>query len=128
MTVNDDTGAELAVEEEVRPFAELLHLQRNGAFHADLSTALNRLVRAVQETGKGGDLTVKLKVKPAGKHATMVLVHDDVKLKEPEADKGDGIYFTDERGNLRRSDPNQPELPLREVPQPQRRPAREVPS
>lgn len=120
MTVDPDTG-ELTEDEErrVRPFADWMAEQRNGALHNDLSQGLNDLVDAVNCVGKGGTLTLVVKVQPASKHGEgSVLVADDVKVKLPQ-ERGEALYFVDADANLTRQNPAQPSLPLREVPRPQ---------
>lgn len=103
-------------ERHVRPFAEFLQEQRKGAAHAEVSEALNELVAAVVEHRKGGELTFKVSVKPAGKGTgNVVEVVDKVSVKLPEAERGGAIFFADANANLSRSNPDQPELPLRAV-------------
>lgn len=103
-------------DRHVRPFAEFLQEQRKGAAHLELSEAMNELVAAVIEHGKGGDLTLKISVAPAAKGAgNIVKVTDKVTLKAPEADRAGAIFFADRNANLSRSNPDQPELPLRAV-------------
>jgi hypothetical protein len=101
-------------EEDIRPFSEFLHLQRGGEFHEDATQALHRLLRAVQETGRPGELTIKISVKMAAANA--VLIRDAVAAKSPAPEADPAYYYLDGHHNLRRSDPNQPDLPLRELP------------
>lgn len=103
-------------ERHIRPFAEWLHEQRNGLTQSELSDAFNELIEAVAEHGKVGTLTFTVKVKPAARDAHMVVVLDDIKIKKPEGDKAESIFFIDPSGNLTRHNPAQPSLPLREVP------------
>lgn len=103
-------------DRHVRPFAEFLHEHRKGAAHVEMSESLNELVAAVVELGKPGDLTLKITVAPAAKGAgNVVKVTDKVSLKAPEADRPGAIFFADSNANLSRSNPDQPELPLRAV-------------
>ena len=107
-------------ERHVRPFAEFLHEQRGGAAAVEVSERFNELVAAVMEHGKGGELILKIAVKPAGKGAgNVVTVTDTCTTKLPEADRPTAIFFADDDGNLSRSNPNQPELPLRAVADPE---------
>ena len=106
-------------ERHVRPFAEWLLDQRKGALANELSEALNDLVDAVNTHSRGGALTLKITVKPAGRHVDgTVVVADDVTVKLPEADRDEVLYFVDGDANLTRSNPAQPSLSLREVPRP----------
>lgn len=97
-----------------KPFAGFVQEQRNGALHSDLSHALAELVQAASETGKSGTLTLAIKV-AANSDGQTVTISDKVTLKLPEADRGAAIFFTDEHGNVSRTNPRQQELPLREV-------------
>lgn len=108
-------------ERHVRPFAEFLQEQRKGAAHVEVSEALNELVAAVVEHRKGGTLTLKISVKPAGKGTgNVVEVTDKISVAAPEAERGGAIFFADGNANLSRSNPDQPELPLRAVDTPDR--------
>jgi hypothetical protein len=97
-----------------RPFAAFLQEHRHGSLHAELSEQLGTLVSAVVEHGKPGTLTLAIKVSP-NKDGMTVTVTDEVTAKEPKPERGGALYFTDQRGNLSRRNPNQIELPLREV-------------
>lgn len=97
-----------------KPFGQFLLEQRNGALHGELSDRLREVVEGVVQHGKAGALTLLVTVKPSGVGAQF-LVTDEVRVKVPEADRGASLFFADQRGNLSRSDPRQPELPLREV-------------
>ena len=97
--------------------AEFLREQRSGTTHDELSTGFNALLESVSEVGKGGTLTLVIKVKPAGKgDHHMVVVSDTVTIKMPEGERGEAIFFVDDDFNLSRDNPRQPSLPLREVP------------
>lgn len=98
---------------DARPFTQFLQEQRRGGLHQELSEMLAETVAAVTEHGKVGSVTMTLKIKPAGDN--MVQVFDDLKSKAPEGDRAPSIFYTDENGNVSRSDPRQTELPLRKV-------------
>lgn len=103
-------------EPTVRLFADWLTEQRNGLLHAELTDAMHELVTAVRDHGKGGELVIKIKVKPVSKSSYDALsVSDDVIVKKPVGERGDGLFFVDSHNNLRRDNPAQPRLPLREV-------------
>lgn len=98
----------------VKPFTDWLKEQRNGLTQAELTDALHDLVAAVSEHGKGGELTLTVKVKPAGKNiAGTVTVSDAIKVRAPEGDRPESIFFIDPANNdLLRNDPRQRRLPL----------------
>lgn len=98
---------------DARPFTGFLQEQRRGALHQELSDMLAETVAAVTEHGKVGTVTLTLKIKPAGDQ--MVQIFDGLKCSAPEGDKVPSIFYTDETGNVSRTDPRQMEMPLKPV-------------
>lgn len=98
---------------DTRPFTGFLQEQRRGALHEELSEMLAETVAAVTEHGKVGTVTLTLKIKPAGDQ--MVQVFDELKCKAPEGEKPPSIFYTDDAGNVSRTDPRQTSLPLNAV-------------
>ena len=99
---------------EIRPFFETLRELRGGAALDDLAAQLNELVDAVRRSELAGSLTLTLKVKPASKGGVVALiVTDEIKAKLPKAPSGATVFFADPDNNLRRTNPDQPELELR---------------
>lgn len=100
------------------PFSRWLFQQRNGATHAELTDALAEVGAAVMETGKPGEVVLRIKVSKASKKGGhQMLVADDVTVKAPRPSRDESLFFFDERtGSLTRTDPLQPALPLQEVP------------
>lgn len=96
-----------------RPFADVVRELAGGRIYDDLTTQLGEVVTAVLETGKVGDLSLKLSIKSNGEGSVRVLA--DVKAKVPTATVGETLFFATSGGSLVRNDPRQPELPLREV-------------
>lgn len=106
-------------ERQIRPFATTLQEINNGKAHTRLSDQLHTLVAAVAETGKKGELTIKVIVAPLKKGQTNTLVTTvSSTLKAPEGDDAapSSVFFVDRAGNLTRNDPQQMQLPLRVVP------------
>lgn len=99
------------------PFNQVLLEIRQGSLHAELSEQLQELVAAVSEHERPGSLTLKITVAPAGRRTQQYELADDVSVKLPKPERGSSLFFALE-GNLSRSDPRQPELPLQEVPAP----------
>lgn len=106
-------------EDQITPFGEFLHQQRKGAMHADLSEGLHRLIEAVQRVNKPGDLTLKVTVRPQT-GGGLVLVTDQVAIHAPEPAREAAVWFVDRRHNLRRTNPDQPDLPIHELRRPDR--------
>lgn len=99
-----------------RPFDHALRELRNGNTLHDLSDALTGLVQMVRDTGKAGQLTLTIRVRPATKNdASTVLIEDDVMVKPPKRDRSATIMFTSEDGGLSRKDPRQIELKLQDA-------------
>lgn len=103
-----------------QPFSQWLFQQRSGATHAELTDALAEVGAAVMETGKPGEVVLRIKVSKASKKGGhQMLVADDVIVKAPKPARDESLFFFDERtGSLTRTDPLQPSLPLQEVPAP----------
>lgn len=89
-------------DRELKPFADWLAIQRKGTLASELAEGMADLNRAVLETGKSGTITLTIKVKPTGDEVS-VTVSDEVKVKLPEHDRGQSIFFVDEDGNPHRS-------------------------
>jgi len=97
-------------------FQETILQINNGATVAELSEALEKVVAAVRLAGKSGSITLTLKVAPASKGSTDVLmVESQVRTKLPEPDRGISIFYATDENRLVRNDPKQQQLPLRVV-------------
>lgn len=90
-------------------FTRTLGELRKGGTVNELSNALQALTKAVRETGKKGVLTLKLTLSPANNNE-VVLVSDDVQVKEPKMSKASTTFFMTEDDLLSRSDPRQAEM------------------
>lgn len=70
-----------------------------------------QLVRAVRETGKGGEFVLKIAVKPTKmslhEGVTETAIKYAVDIKEPQPETGATIFFPLENGALVRDDPSQ---------------------
>src|SRR3972149_302768 len=101
----------------VRPIVDTLREIRQGNCLDELSVHLNDLVAAVRNTGKAGDVTLKLKISPAGSgKVEAIQVDDTITLRMPELPKPSTLFFTTEDNNLQRQDPRQREMGLEPVP------------
>lgn len=97
-----------------RPFDEFLREQRRGGVMHDAGVALQKLVTAIEATGKGGSLTITLKLKPDDKYGTAVEVADSIVVKVPEPNKPSSLFFMDGSHNLVRHDPAAMQIPFPE--------------
>ena len=107
-TINPATG-EIVDDVVPRPFHETLTELAGGDTDHELAFALRRLVDAVQDTGKGGRLTLTLEVAFDG--AGRIVIKDSVTEKLPEHTRPTTSFFVDKHGDPSRRDPNQPEIP-----------------
>ena len=92
------------------PVATAGHLiisMRNGAANDLATSELEKLVKAVQETGKSGTVTIKMKVEKLKDGDTEVKVEMKVSSAIPVADIPAGIYYPGDGGTLHRTDPRQ---------------------
>ena len=90
---------------------------RDGRAHAELSTQLAELLAAVRLTGKGGSLTLKIDVKPAGRGSDVdkVVITDTVTAKVPKPDRGQDFFWLTDTNDLSRNHPRQHTLDLRDA-------------
>lgn len=92
-------------------FTDVLTDIRGGDVIGELTTHLRELVAKVKESGRPGEIVLKLKIKRASKGSGNTLViEDDIKVKLPTPEKGETILFATDDGDLQRNDPRQPKL------------------
>lgn len=103
-----------------KPFTDTLGELESGQFHYDLTEAVYNIIQAVMETRKAGALKIKLDFAPTSKGTVAVAAAFDAKI--PEHDRNSTTFFVGKDLALLRKDPNQPELPLREVEHPTNKP------
>lgn len=97
-----------------KPFDAVLRDIRYGDSIDELSEKFGALVGAVTATQKAGEITYKIKLKPAGGDAIEVI--DSISVKMPELPRGSSVFFATPENNLVRNDPRQPALDgLRDV-------------
>lgn len=96
-----------------KTFTSFLIEQGQGRLHDELTDALAELVAACVEHGKAGTLALSIHVSPSN---GVCFISDAVKVKAPTGARPTSVFYPDEDGGLHRSNPAQPELPLREVP------------
>lgn len=91
------------------PFSQLLQQLDYGSLEQDATDTLQDLVHACTETGKAGELTIKLKIKPVGNTGQMEL-DADVTAKVPTHTRGKTLMFATPDNNLQREFPHQQTL------------------
>jgi hypothetical protein len=93
---------------EQNHFIQTLPHMHGGATASDLASKLKELVAAVGQTGKKGSLKLKIALKPAG--GGRVELSAEVSGEIPKPSQQASIFFTTEKHELTRLDPNQSEL------------------
>lgn len=90
-----------------KPVTDTLRLLDGGAFMDECSEKLAEAVRAVEETGKAGKLTITLDLKKAG---GAIAVAGKVTNKTPEVKPDETLMWATVEGNLVLENPAQRKL------------------
>ena len=99
-----------ALKANRKPFTDFFKQLDFGNLEAEATDALNDMVHACTETGKTGELTIKVKLKPIGGKAGQVELDADVKVKLPQPARGKTLMFATPDNNLQRENPRQQSL------------------
>ncbi len=94
----------------MRLITDILRDIRKGRPVEEATQALADVVRAVDETGKKGSVTITLDVVPSKHGGPEKMLVCKIKTTKPIADIAPAIFFSDEQGDLHRVDPNQDEM------------------
>ncbi|MBP8177212.1 MAG: hypothetical protein KAX77_05540 [Xanthomonadales bacterium] len=90
-------------------FTQTLSAIAGGLFVRQVEDELKALVEAIQESGKSGTLTLKLKLRPHGRGNREIHVDADVRSIAPPTPTDSTIFFA-QRGQLLRDDPDQRDM------------------
>lgn len=99
----------------VRNFSTLFAALEDGRFNREVTDALRDLTAALNDAPGGaakGSLTFTLNFKLDG---GVMEVAGDYKVKAPKLARGRSVFWVTPDNNLTRRNPNQPDLPFREV-------------
>lgn len=99
----------------MRLITDILREIRKGRPVEEATNALADVVRAVDETGKEGSVTITLKVKPTKHGGPEKQLICEIKAKKPICDIAAAVFFSDDEGDLFRVDPRQEEMQLSEA-------------
>lgn len=114
-----------------RPFFDTMRDIRRGQLLEEAADELQKVIAAVEETGKAGKLVIEIAVAPASKGQGAVKVADKITAKLPTAKlpalpAGETIMFVTTDNNLVANDPRQRSLELKGIDAAQAEPLREV--
>lgn len=91
----------------MRLYTDVLRDHRNGRLVQQLSERLAKVVNAVEETGKAGAITLKLKIEPNKGEEGAFTVVPAISTSMPESDLPKALFYGDGEGGLLRESPNQ---------------------
>lgn len=90
---------------------EILRTQHRGRLLEALERDVADSVAAVRESGKKGEVVLKIKIEPASKDGQQVYLNTTLNPKHPRMPKAPNLYFVTDDGGLSVRDPRQPEMP-----------------
>lgn len=91
-----------------RPALDLLNDIGRGKLSRELTEALHELNKACLETGKKGQLQLRLTIEPdKDSPRALFRVSTDIQVKAPKLGVRPSLFYVTDDGNLSRSDPNQ---------------------
>lgn len=93
-------------------FIEILQQIRKGKCVTEAQERLLAVVKQCRNTGKTGEVTLKIRITPGVNGEMLVSGTSDQKL--PKAEVVSSLFYDDENGALLREDPRQPEIPFSE--------------
>lgn len=89
---------------------DLLRKGNRGRLLEGLERDLSECLEAVKESGKGGEIVLRIRIKPADKDTQMVIVDPSHTARLPRRPTAPAFYFVTAHG-LSERDPRQPQLP-----------------
>ena len=105
--------------EQKTPFSQQLAHMAKGSIDAALTDDMADLVKAINDFGKSGSITLKLELKPergSSGEVVMIDVKPDISVKLPKPDMIGQRMWPTVDGDLLRHDPDQQTLDLTTVP------------
>lgn len=104
----------------MKPFSLFLVDLNDGTTHAGLTGDFAQLLQEVQAHGRGGSMTLKIKVAPATKNSRggdvdKVTITAERKLELPKPDQPNDFFWLTDTGEPTRQHPRQHALDLRDA-------------
>jgi len=99
------------------PFSQQISHMAKGTLDAELTSELAKLVKAINDHGKKGTISLTLTLKPevVNGEVTMINISPDVKVSKPQPQRMSSRMWPTYDGDLLRNDPDQSELDLKTV-------------
>lgn len=97
----------------MRPALDVMAELRAGRLHNELTEGLHELIQAAIDTGRKGELILKLTVDPKKVNdyeTPRIDIADQVTVKRPRRVSNPSIFFVTDEGAPVRTDPNQHEF------------------
>lgn len=102
-----------------KSFSVVLSDLNDGSTHAALTADFAELLKSVQNMGRAGSMTLKIKVAPATKTNTgsvdKITITAERKLELPKPEQPSDFYWLTDDGETSRNHPRQNSLDLRDV-------------
>lgn len=105
------------MEQNTTAFSQQIAHLAKGTLDAELTTSLADLVKAINDHGKKGSISLTLSLKPEVQNGEvkMISIKADVKVSSPQPQRIGSIFWPTYDGDLLRNDPEQGTLDLKEV-------------
>ncbi|WP_426243752.1 hypothetical protein [Nocardioides sp. LHG3406-4] len=94
-----------------RPALDMIAELRRGKTAHDLTQKIHDLVAACVDTGKKGDIVLKLTFEPDADDDTRMKVTDQIAVKAPTRNQKPSLFFLTDDLSLTRTDPSQHTIP-----------------
>lgn len=102
--------------ESLTLFSEWLEDHAQGHANDEITVDLADAVESVRVHNKPAEVTIKVKIEPAGGHGRQVTTTVQSTAKLAKGDPEQSIFYVGEQGSLHRDDPYEPRLTAIEVP------------
>ena len=91
-------------------FTDTLRFMRKGSVVQALTDKLAEVCKAASETGKAGELTLKIKIKPEAAGGKQFDFVPSIGFSIPQPDLKPSVFYMTDDGGVVREDPDQAEM------------------
>lgn len=92
------------------PFTDVLRFMRKGTVVQALTDRLGEVCKAASDTGKPGEITLKIKIKPEAVGANRFDFVPSIGFTMPQPDLKPSVFWMTDDGGIAREDPEQAEM------------------